>query len=99
MSYSDSYYDNVPRPAPVAHDHPGEAIADTRNWPGYALVGVAIVTLGMALVAAGYGFAGWAWIAGTICAVSLVLGSALVLAEHRRVKRLDAAGVAFPYGY
>ena len=96
-------FDDGPR---IAHptripprDHPGEAIEDTRNWPGYGLIGVAIVTLGMALVAAGYGFQGWALIAGTICAVCLVLGTSLVVVEHRRVKRLDAAGVLYPYGH
>ncbi|WP_370654950.1 hypothetical protein [Prescottella sp. R16] len=73
-------------------------MADTRGWPGYGLIAVAIVTLGMTLVAAGYGFRGWAFIAGTICVVSLVAGATLVHAEHNRVRRLDAAGVLYPYG-
>nr|WP_137723172.1 hypothetical protein [Prescottella subtropica] len=80
------------------HEHPGEAMADTRGWPGYGLIAVAIITLGMTLVAAGYGFRGWALIAGTICAASLVVGALLVATEHRRVRRLDAAGVLYPYG-
>ncbi|RVW02173.1 hypothetical protein EGT50_10320 [Rhodococcus xishaensis] len=83
----------------MPRDHPGEAIEDSRNWPGYGLIGIAIVTLGMTLVAAGYGFRGWALITGVICAVSLVLGTTWVLIEHRRVKRLDAAGVLYPYGH
>lgn len=94
-----NYFDDAREPATVAREHPGEAIEDTRNWPGYGLIGVAIVTLGMTLVAAGYGFQGWAWIAGAICAFSLVLGTTLVLHEHRRVKRLDAAGVLYPFGH
>ncbi|WP_433607848.1 hypothetical protein [Prescottella agglutinans] len=94
-----NYFDDARQPAAVAREHPGEAIEDTRNWPGYGLIGVAIVTLGMTLVAAGYGFQGWAWIAGAICALSLVLGTTLVLHEHRRVKRLDAAGVLYPFGH
>ncbi|WP_305091587.1 hypothetical protein [Prescottella sp. R16] len=89
-------------PRDLAHttrEHPGEAIADSRNWPGYALIGIAIVTLGLTLVAAGYGFAGWAWIAGIACAASLVVGTLLVLAEHRRVKRLDEAGLTDQRGH
>ncbi|QBJ96147.1 hypothetical protein ERC79_09295 [Rhodococcus sp. ABRD24] len=86
-------------PSDFERVHPGEAIEDARNWPGYALIGISIVTLGMALVAAGYGFNGWAWIAGVICAVSLVVGTLLVLAEHRRIKRLDALGLPDGLGY
>ncbi len=40
---------NTNDPRDLAHttrEHPGEAIEDARNWPGYALIGVAIVTLG-----------------------------------------------------
>ncbi|WP_164873386.1 hypothetical protein [Rhodococcus xishaensis] len=94
-----SYFDDGHHPVNIPRDHPGEAIEDSRNWPGYGLIGIAIVTLGMTLVAAGYGFRGWALITGVICAVSLVLGTTWVLIEHRRVKRLDAAGVLYPYGH
>jgi len=89
-------------PRDLAHttrEHPGEAIEDARNWPGYALIGVAIVTLGLTLVAAGYGFAGWAWIAGIVCVGALLVGTALVLAEHRRVKRLDNASLTDQVGH
>ena len=77
--------------------HAGEAIADTRAWPGYGLIGIAIIALGMTLSAAGYGFAGWAVIGGAVCAASLALGTALVVMEHRRVQRLDDSGVPDPY--
>jgi hypothetical protein len=70
--------------------HAGEAITDSGNWPGYLLIGTGIAVLGLFLVAAGYGFTGWAWIAGLVCGLCLVTGTALVLLEHRRVKRLDA---------
>lgn len=86
--------DNDPRDlAHTTREHPGEAIEDSRNWPGYGLIGIAIVALGLTLVAAGYGFAGWAWITGIICAASLLTGTLLVLAEHRRIKRLDNASL------
>ncbi|QCQ91363.1 hypothetical protein [Rhodococcus sp. SGAir0479] len=89
-------------PRDLAHttrEHPGEAIEDARNWPGYALIGVAIVALGLTLVAAGYGFAGWAWIAGIICVAGLLGGTLLVLAEHRRIKRLENKSLSEPMGH
>ncbi|CAM3051044.1 membrane protein [Prescottella defluvii] len=89
-------------PRDLAHttrEHPGEAIEDSRNWPGYALIGIAIVALGLTLVAAGYGFAGWAWIAGIVCGCALVAGTVLVLTEHQRVKRLDNASLGDQRGH
>lgn len=68
----------------------GEAITDGRNYPGYLLVGLGLATLGLTLVAAGYGFRGWAVIAGSVCVISFIVGGALaILMEHRRVKRLE----------
>ncbi|MGK8522464.1 hypothetical protein ACRS6B_13305 [Nocardia asteroides] len=78
--------------------HAGESIEDTRNWPGMILVGIGIVTIALTLTAAGYGFEGWAVIAGVVSGVCIVAGILLIVAEHRRIKaregrRLrDAAG-------
>lgn len=69
--------------------HVGEAITDTRNYPAYLLIGVGLAALGLALVAAGYGFLGWALIAGTVCVVSFVVGIIAVLLERRRIKKLE----------
>ncbi|MFZ2172883.1 MAG: hypothetical protein WAW17_02390 [Rhodococcus sp. (in: high G+C Gram-positive bacteria)] len=69
--------------------HAGEAISDNRNWPGYILIGTGIVVLGLALVAAGYGFEGWAVIAGAVCVLGFIVGVVLVLLERRRVKKLE----------
>ncbi len=92
--------DNDPRDlAHTTREHPGEAIQDSRNLPGYALIGIGIIALGLTLVAAGYGFAGWTWIAGLACVASLTLGTALVLVEHRRVKRLDHAALTDQLGH
>ncbi|KAF0846905.1 hypothetical protein [Nocardia caishijiensis] len=66
--------------------HAGESIEDTRNWPGLILIGLGLALLGITLTAAGYGFGGWAVIGGLACAVCLLTGTALVVAEHRRVK-------------
>ncbi len=54
--------------------HVGEAISDGRNYPGYLLIGLGLATLGLTLVAAGYGFRGWAVIAGVVCVVSFIVG-------------------------
>ncbi|MFF7940950.1 hypothetical protein ACFZC5_14650 [Nocardia gamkensis] len=78
--------------------HAGESIEDARNWPGIILVAVGIVAMALTLTAAGYGFAGWAVIAGVVCGVCIVAGVLVIIAEHRRIKlregkRLrDAAG-------
>lgn len=69
--------------------HVGEAIADGRGYPGYILIGIGLATLGLALVAAGYGYRGWALVAGIACVVSFAFGVFAVLMEHRRIKRLD----------
>ncbi|MCJ0902594.1 hypothetical protein [Rhodococcus sp. ARC_M6] len=69
--------------------HAGEAITDGRNLPGYLLIGLGLVALGLALVAAGYGFRGWALIAGVVCVVSFVVGVLVIMREHRRVKELE----------
>ena len=69
--------------------HVGEAISDGRNYPGYLLIGLGLATLGLTLVAAGYGFRGWAVIAGSVCVISFIVGALAILMEHRRVKRLE----------
>ena len=79
--------------------HPGEAIDDAKNWPGFGLIGLGIATLGMALVAAGYGFEGWALIAGSVCAVCFILGVGIVVAEHAHVKHLEHHRLTDPLGH
>lgn len=78
--------------------HAGESIEDARNWPGIILVAVGIVAMALTLTAAGYGFAGWAVVAGIVSGVCIIAGVLVIVAEHRRIKaregrRLrDAAG-------
>ncbi|MGV9616843.1 hypothetical protein [Nocardia xishanensis] len=67
--------------------HAGEAIEDAKNWPGIVLVGLGIVLVALTLTAAGYGFEGWAVVAGIVAALSIVVGAALVFAEHKRVQK------------
>lgn len=75
-----------PDDARTTRSHAGESIEDTRNWPGLVLVGIGLALLGLTLTAAGYGFAGWAVIAGVLCGVCLLSGVLIVVGEHWRVK-------------
>ncbi|MFF2083504.1 hypothetical protein ACFVVM_06990 [Nocardia sp. NPDC058176] len=77
---------NFPDDARTTRPHAGESIEDARNWPGFALAAVGLVLLALTLTAAGYGFAGWAVVAGILCAVCLLGGIGIVVAEHRRVR-------------
>lgn len=95
---------DIDRNVPVddAHtnrSHVGEALTDERSYPGYLLVGLGLAALGMTLVAAGYGFHGWALIAGLICAASFVFGISEVLFEHRRVKKIEGLDLRDQQGH
>ena len=85
--------------AHTTRDHPGESIDDTRNLPGYGVIELGIATLGMALVAAGYGFEGWAIIAGAVCAVCFMAGASVVVAEHAHVKYMEHNRLGDPLGH
>ena len=79
--------------------HAGEAITDTRNWPGYFLVALGLVALGLALTAAGGGFEGWTMIAGASCVVLFVAGVGLVLFQRKRVKAQEGKSLMDPGGH
>ncbi|AMY51750.1 hypothetical protein HQO38_16000 [Rhodococcus fascians] len=79
--------------------HAGEAIVDARNWPGYICIGLALVSLGLTLTAAGYGFEGWAWTGAVLAPVLLVAGTVLVLLERRRVKAQEGKSLTDPAGH
>ena len=85
--------------AHTMRNHVGEAIADGRNWPGYILIAAGIAVLGLTLVAAGYGFEGWALIGGIACVLCLVIGTVLVLLERRRVKALEGGTLTDQEGH
>ncbi len=52
-------------------------VNDFAGWAGYGLALVGITTLGLFLVAAGGGFAGWAVIAGLVSLGSFALAAAI----------------------
>ncbi|WP_410876267.1 hypothetical protein [Nocardia sp. A7] len=88
-----------PDDARTTRTHAGESIRDARNWPGLILIGVGLVLVGLTLTAAGYGFAGWAVIAGVACGLCLVAGIGLVVLEHRRVKAQEGLALGEPRGH
>ena len=54
--------------------------------PGIILIGLGLAALGLTLTAAGGGFEGWSVIGGVVTGVCFVVGVALIVLEHRRVK-------------
>ncbi|MFE3542640.1 hypothetical protein ACFXK0_06690 [Nocardia sp. NPDC059177] len=83
----------------TTRSHAGESIQDSLNWPGLLFVGFGIVLLAATLTAAGYGFAGWAVIAGVLCGVCMLVGIGIVLAEHRRIKVHEGLHLTDPCGH
>ncbi|MGW0176352.1 hypothetical protein ACWDUM_21200 [Rhodococcus sp. NPDC003322] len=68
----------------TAREHAGEAVRDVRGWPGYGGVMGGVVLIALCVLAAGYGYEGWAWISGLAGAVVLILGIVAVVAVNRR---------------
>ena len=83
----------------TARSHAGEAITDSRNWPGYIFIGAAFVALALTLTAAGYGFAGWVWIGAPVCIVLFAIGLTVVLLEHKRVMAAEGKNLTDPSGH
>ncbi|MFF0490234.1 hypothetical protein ACWDSJ_12305 [Nocardia sp. NPDC003482] len=77
---------NFPDTSRNTRNHAGEGIEDGYNIPGIVLCALGLVALACALTAAGYGFTGWAIVAGVLCAAALLGGFGWLLLEHRRVK-------------
>lgn len=83
----------------TAREHAGEAITDTRNWPGYFLVALGLAALGLTLTAAGGGFEGWAMIGTIACVLFFALGIGLVLLQRKRVKAQEGKSLMDPGGH
>ncbi|MEV4235037.1 MULTISPECIES: hypothetical protein [unclassified Nocardia] len=96
---SDRLRSDFPDRARNTRNHAGELIADTHNWPGVILVLLGVVAAALTLTAAGYGFAGWAIVAGIATVVCLICGGGLILAEHRRVKADEGRDLLEPGGH
>lgn len=67
--------------------HAGEGIEDGYNVPGMVLCALGVISLGLALTAAGYGFAGWATIGAISSVVLFLCGTTWLYVEWRREHR------------
>ena len=65
---------------------PGDPLMDPKTEPGYILLGLALISFVLAIVAAGYGFMGWMTVAIIVCVVAAAAGLAWVLYERGRKK-------------
>jgi uncharacterized membrane protein YcjF (UPF0283 family) len=66
----------------------GVALKDTRAWPGYLLIAVAVIALVVCLTAAATGAQAVTVGAGFIAVLTALAGSVLIFGERRRVARL-----------
>ena len=66
----------------------GVALKDTRAWPGYLLMALAVLALAICLATAATGYSGATIGAGVVAIVAAAVGSIWVFAERRRVARL-----------
>ncbi|MEU1983209.1 hypothetical protein [Nocardia sp. NPDC019395] len=93
------YEHSFPDDTRTTRSHAGESIEDARNWPGIILTALGIVLVALTLTAAGYGFEGWAIVAGICGGICLVAGVAIVVFEHRRIKTGEGATLREPRGH
>ncbi|WP_330180212.1 hypothetical protein OHB26_27835 [Nocardia sp. NBC_01503] len=73
-----------PRRARAVRSHAGEGIEDAKNLPGMVMIALAMVSTGLALTAAGYGFAERAMVSGIVAAVLYLAGGVWLAVEYRR---------------
>lgn len=85
------YEHRFPDDSRTTRSHAGESIEVARNWPGIIVTAIGIVLVALTLTAAGYGFEGWAVIAGICGGICLVAGIGMVAAAHSRVKTGEGA--------
>ncbi|MFC6010460.1 hypothetical protein [Nocardia lasii] len=88
-----------PDHARTTRSHAGEGLEDGYNFPGIVLCALGIIALGLFLTAVGYGFGGWAVIAGISTVVLLGAGAGWLLLEHRRVKAKEGLGLTDQRGH
>ncbi|MGV9612079.1 hypothetical protein [Nocardia xishanensis] len=75
--------DDAPDIARTPGPQPGETMADTRNWAGFVLVGIGLLTVIPAVALAALGARGWALLIGFIACVALAAGAALLVLQWR----------------
>ncbi|WP_316574516.1 hypothetical protein [Nocardia canadensis] len=84
--HADRHDDEFPDHARTTRSHAGEGLEDGYNFPGIILCALGVIALGLCLTATGYGFTGWATVAGVAAVLLAGAGVVWLLLEHRRIK-------------
>ncbi|MGV9412496.1 hypothetical protein ACWDOP_21530 [Nocardia sp. NPDC003693] len=87
------------RIARTPRKHAGEGIEDGVNIVGIVLIGLGILGLGLTLVAGGYGFGGWAVIAGVASVLLFLAGGVVLALEWRRQRAHRSANEPVRQGH
>lgn len=69
--------------------HAGESMKDTANMPALVVIAVALTVFVACLAAFATGHHRIGMVLGVLSAIGLITGSAWLLIEHRRVRRIE----------
>ena len=75
--------------ARTTRPHAGEAMKDTANMPALIIIGLALVAFVAGLAAFATGHAGVGVVSAVLAAAGFIIGSAWLVVEHRRVRRIE----------
>ncbi|WP_292988651.1 LapA family protein [Mycobacterium sp.] len=76
--------------ARTTHQRAGEWFKNSRDMLGIFLLAVGVVAMVVCLAAAAYGSTGWSYLMGGIAGTAGAAGTAWLLVEGRRVRRVEA---------
>ncbi|WP_431964741.1 hypothetical protein [Nocardia sp. bgisy134] len=90
--------DDAPDIARTTGPQPGATMADTRNWAGFVLVGIGLLTVIPAVALVALGVQGWALLVAVIACVALSTGAALLVFQWRNQRaRQQRSSADEPY--
>ncbi len=84
----DTFHDPVDH-ARTTRRHAGQSLIDPRSWPGLLLTVIGVAAIFRCLTTFGTGHNDRGVIAGVIAIVALTSGVVWLVAEHRRVRRVE----------
>lgn len=80
------------------HGVPGESFVVFKAWPGYLMVGLAVLLVGFWDVAVENGFRGWSIITSVLIVVLAVGGFAVAIYLHNKMRSERLARIHEQYG-
>ena len=75
--------------ARTTRPHAGESMKDTANMPALIIIGLALVAFVACLAAFATGHLGVGVVSAVLSAAGFIIGSAWLVVEHRRVRRIE----------